>query len=165
MYQVSHWCLHWMHLDLAHSLSDSEAFQYITCEDQVLTPSQPYPQRHHQAPAICTLSIDYTGKAASSSVVQSCSELYHIHLLNSTGLVICFFSFLTKLPHPSTIPCTKYLFVSWPWYNRTSQSMSISMYGFCLSLDIIVLAWYCFHFTLQSCACFTYFEFTINTYL
>ena len=43
MHQVSRWYLHWMHLDLAYSLSDSGASRHTMYEDQVLTPMMSIP--------------------------------------------------------------------------------------------------------------------------
>ena len=65
----------------------------------------------------------------------------------------------------STIPFTKYLFVSQVWHDRALWSASTPAHGYSLSLNVMVLVWYQLYFTLWSCIYYTHFDFTINTYL
>ena len=84
----------------------------------------PRPPGHRQAHTTCTSNVDHTSRAARVSVTRYHGKLYHVHLLDSTGLVIIFSSSLTESHRLATIPFTKYLFVSQARCDRTLQSAS-----------------------------------------
>ena len=79
---------------------------------------------HCQACAMHTSNVDHVSKATRVSATQYHGKLYHVHLLDSTGLMIIFSSSLAESHCLATIPFTKYLFVSRAQRNRTLWSVS-----------------------------------------